>query len=145
MQALMALLTGLVFGLGLIISGMTDPSKVIGFLDLAGKWDPSLAFVMGGAILVGLLAFRFGAARPRAILGGPMRLPTASHIDWRLILGGLAFGAGWGLAGYCPGPALASLATGGSKPLIFTIAMLVGMTIFQIQDRLSRSSAKKAA
>ena len=137
MQVLMALLNGLVFGLGLIISGMTDPSKVIGFLDLAGKWDPSLTFVMGGAILVGVFAFRFAATRPRAILGGPMRLPTARHIDRRLILGGLAFGAGWGLAGYCPGPALASLATGGSKPLIFTAAMLAGMAIFEIQDRLS--------
>ena len=145
MQVLMALLTGLVFGLGLIISGMTDPSKVIGFLDLAGKWDPSLAFVMGGAILVGVFAFRIAATRPQAILGGPMRLPTARHIDRRLVLGGLAFGAGWGLAGYCPGPALASLATGGSKPLIFTITMLAGMAIFEIQDRFSQSPAKKAA
>ena len=145
MQALMALLSGLAFGLGLIISGMTDPSKVIGFLDLAGKWDPSLALVMGGAILVGLVAFRIGAARPRALLGGPMRLPAASPVDWRLILGGLAFGTGWGLAGYCPGPALASLATGGSKPWVFTVAMLVGMSIFEFQDRLFRSSAKKTA
>ena len=136
MQLLMALVSGLVFGLGLIISGMTDPSKVTGFLDLAGKWDPSLAFVMGGAILVGLFAFRFAATRSRAILGDPMRLPTAQQIDRRLVFGGLTFGVGWGLAGYCPGPALASLATGGSKPLIFTIAMLAGMAIFEIQDRL---------
>ncbi len=138
MQLLMAFLTGLVFGLGLIISGMTDPSKVIGFLDLAGKWDPSLAFVMGGAILVGLFAFRFAASRPRAVLGGPIRLPTASRIDRRLVLGSLVFGAGWGLAGYCPGPALASLATGGSKPVIFAIAMLVGMAIFELGDRAAR-------
>jgi len=144
-QVLMVLLTGLVFGLGLIMSGMTDPSKVIGFLDLAGKWDPSLAFVMGGAILIGIFAFRFAATRPQAILGGPMRLPTARHIDGRLVLGGLAFGAGWGLAGYCPGPALASLAAGGSKPLIFAIAMLAGMAIFEIQDRFSQLPAKKAA
>ena len=145
MQMLIALLTGLVFGFGLIVSGMTDPSKVIGFLDVAGKWDPSLAFVMGGAILVGLFAFRFAATRQQAILGGPMRLPTARHIDRRLVLGGLAFGAGWGLAGYCPGPALASLATGGTKPLIFTIAMLVGMGIFEIQDRFFRFPAKTVA
>ena len=145
MQVFMALLIGLLFGLGLIISGMTDPSKVIGFLDLAGSWDPSLAFVMGGAILVGVFAFRFAGARPRAFLGGPMRLPTARAIDRRLILGGLAFGAGWGLAGYCPGPALASLATGGSKPLIFTAAMLAGMAIFEIRDRLSKPSARKSA
>ncbi len=145
MQVLMALLAGLVFGLGLIMSGMTDPSKVIGFLDLAGQWDPSLAFVMGGAILVGVVAFRLAATRSQAILGESMRLPTARQIDRRLILGGLAFGAGWGLAGYCPGPALASLVTGGSKPLIFTIAMLAGMVIFEIHDRFSRSPAKKAA
>ena len=141
----MALAAGLVFGLGLIISGMTDPSKVIGFLDLAGKWDPSLALVMGGAILIGGLAFRFAAARSGAILGGPMRLPTARHIDRRLTFGGLVFGSGWGLAGYCPGPALASLATGGGKPLIFTVAMLAGMAIFEIQNRLSRSTSTEGA
>ena len=145
MQVLMALLAGLVFGLGLIVSGMTDPSKVSGFLDLAGKWDPSLAFVMGGAILVGLIAFRFAATSQRAILGGPITLATNRLIDRRLILGALTFGVGWGLAGYCPGPALASLATGGSKPLVFTIAMLAGMAIFEIQDRFSLRLAKKAA
>ena len=140
MQVMMSLLTGLVFGLGLIISGMTDPSKVIGFLDIGGQWDPSLALVMGGAILVGLFAFRFAATRPEAILGGPIRLSTARQIDRRLVLGALAFGVGWGLAGYCPGPALASLATGGSKPLIFTLSMLAGMGIFEIQDRYSQGS-----
>jgi len=145
MQLLMALFAGLVFGLGLIVSGMTDPSKVTGFLDLAGAWDPSLAFVMGGAIGVGLIAFRFARTRSQAMLGGPMQLPAARQIDRRLVLGGLTFGVGWGLAGYCPGPALASLSTGGSKPLIFTVAMLVGMAIFEIQDRLSQSPAKKTA
>ena len=145
MQVLMALLAGLVFGLGLIMSGMTDPSKVIGFLDLGGQWDPSLAFVMGGAILVGVIAFRFAATRTQAILGGSMRLPTSRQIDRRLILGGLAFGAGWGLAGYCPGPALASLATGGSKPLIFTVAMLAGMVIFEFHDRFAQFPAKNAS
>ena len=145
MQLLMALLAGLVFGLGLIVSGMTDPSKVTGFLDLAGAWDPSLGLVMGGAIGVGLVAFRFARTRPRALLGGPMQLPTTRQIDRRLVLGGLTFGIGWGLAGFCPGPALASLATGGSKPLIFTAAMLVGMVIFEVLDRLSPSRALKAA
>ena len=135
MQLLMALFAGLVFGLGLIVSGMTDPSKVIGFLDLAGAWDPSLALVMGGAIGVGLMAFRFARTRSRALLGGPMQLPSARQIDRRLVLGGLTFGVGWGLAGFCPGPALASLATGGSKPLIFTAAMLVGMVIFEVLER----------
>lgn len=146
MQLLSALVAGLVFGLGLMLSGMTDPSKVIGFLDLAGAWNPSLAFVMGGAVLVGLVAFRMARFRSRAILGGPLRLPDATHIDHRLLLGGLAFGVGWGLAGFCPGPALASLATGGSKALTFTAAMLAGMAIFEALDRVSsRRTAQKAA
>ena len=145
MQLLMALFAGLVFGLGLIVSGMTDPSKVTGFLDLAGAWDPSLALVMGGAIGVGLVAFSFARTRSQSLLGGPMQLPTARQIDRRLVLGGLTFGIGWGLAGFCPGPALASLATGGSKPLIFTAALLVGMVIFEVLDRLSRPSVVKAA
>ena len=135
MQLLTAWLAGLVFGLGLIVSGMTDPSKVTGFLDLAGAWDPSLALVMGGAIGVGLLAFRFARKRSQALLGGPMQRPTARQIDRRLVLGGLTFGVGWGLAGFCPGPDLASLATGGSKPLIFTAAMLLGMVIFEVLER----------
>ena len=137
MHIFMALLVGLLFGIGLIVSGMTDPAKVIGFLDLAGKWDPSLAFVMGGAILVGVFAFGVARKRERSLLGAPMRLPTASSIDRRLVLGSLAFGAGWGLAGYCPGPALASLASGGEKPLIFTLAMLAGMALFEVLDRMS--------
>lgn len=143
MQLLMALFAGLVFGLGLIVSGMTDPSKVTGFLDLAGAWDPSLGLVMGGAIGVGLVAFHFARARSYSLLGVPMQLPKARQIDRKLILGGLTFGVGWGLAGYCPGPALASLATGGSKPLIFTIAMLAGMVIFEIQDRLSQTAVSR--
>lgn len=137
MQLLIALVTGLLFGLGLILSGMTDPSKVIGFLDLAGNWNPSLAFVMGGAILVGFLAFRLAANQTTALLGDAMRLPTARHIDRRLVLGSLTFGVGWGLAGYCPGPALASLATGRTEPVIFVIAMIAGMAVFEILDRLS--------
>lgn len=136
MQIFMALVVGLMFGIGLIVSGMTDPSKVIGFLDLAGRWDPSLGFVMGGAILVGLLAFRFAGGRERSLLGAAMRLPTASSIDRRLVLGSLVFGAGWGLAGYCPGPALASLVSGGPKPLIFATALIVGMVIFELLEYL---------
>ena len=123
---------------------MTNPSKVIGFLDFSGKWDPSLVFVMGGAILVGVFAFRFAADHPHAILGGPIRLPAVQRIDKRLILGGLTFGTGWGLAGYCPGPALASLVTGGSKPVIFTIAMLAGMAIFEILNRFFQPPVKNA-
>ncbi len=136
MHIVMALVVGLVFGIGLIISGMTDPSKVTGFLDLAGRWNPSLGFVMGGAILVGFFPFRSAAGRDQSLLGDVMRMPTVTQIDRRLVLGGLAFGIGWGLAGYCPGPALASLASGGSKPLIFAAAMIVGMVIFELLERL---------
>lgn len=145
MQLLSALLTGLLFGLGLILSGMTDPSKVIGFLDLTGNWDPSLALVMGGAVMIGLLAFRFTANRSQAVLGDAMRIPTARHIDRRLVLGGLTFGVGWGLAGYCPGPAVASLASGGTKPLLFVAAMLVGMAIFELHDRFAGTPNRQAA
>ncbi|XYJ12606.1 YeeE/YedE family protein [Telluria sp. B2] len=141
MHILMALIVGLVFGIGLIVSGMTDPAKVLGFLDLGGAWDPSLAFVMGGAILVGSIAFRYAGRRERSLLGEAMHLPSATRIDRRLVLGSLAFGAGWGLAGYCPGPALASLASGGLKPLLFTLAMLAGMGIFEVLDRAAAGRA----
>jgi hypothetical protein len=144
MQILIAFVAGLVFGIGLIAGGMTDPAKVQGFLDLAGNWDPSLAFVMGGAVLVGLAAFRFAGTRERSLLGAPMRLPTARHVDRRLVLGGLTFGTGWGLAGYCPGPALASLALGG-KPLVFSIAMVAGMAIFEMLERLPKARQRGAA
>ena len=136
MKNILAGLVGLVFGIGLIVSGMTDPSKVLGFLDVAGHWNPSLGFVMCGAIGVGIVAFRFASSRERSLLGDAMRLPTSRQIDRRLVFGGLAFGAGWGLAGYCPGPAVASLASGGAKPLVFFIAMLAGMGIFAVAERL---------
>lgn len=141
MQLIVAFAAGLIFGLGLILSGMTNPAKVLGFLDLAGTWDPSLAFVMVGAILVGFLAFRFASQREKSLLGDVMRMPTATQIDTRLVLGGVTFGVGWGLAGYCPGPAMASLATGSIKPLIFVIAMLAGMAVFEVQDRLAQPRA----
>lgn len=145
MQIVVAFLTGLMFGLGLILSGMTDPSKVIGFLDLAGHWDPSLVFVMAGAVLVGVIAYQFAKGRKTSFLGDVMRLPTADQIDRRLVLGGLAFGVGWGLAGYCPGPALVSVVQGGTKPLIFVIAMLVGMGVFEIQGRMAQARQPNAA
>jgi uncharacterized membrane protein YedE/YeeE len=137
MRILMALFSGLVFGIGLIVAGMTNPAKVLDFLDLAGRWDPSLALVMAGAILVALPAFRVAARRRQSLLGEPMHLPSATRIDRRLVLGSLAFGAGWGLAGFCPGPALASLATGAVQPLIFCAAMLAGMGIFELIERRS--------
>ena len=136
MQVISAFIVGLLFGIGLIVAGMTDPSKVQGFLDLAGHWNPSLAYVMGGAVLVALLAFRLAARRRTSLLGAAMHLPTSTAIDARLLLGALAFGIGWGLAGYCPGPALASLATGNAKAWIFSAAMLAGMAIFTLLERL---------
>ena len=144
MRMVTAFIAGLVFGLGLILSGMTDPSKVIGFLDLAGLWNPSLAFVMCGAIAVGLVAFRVAAKRDRTLLGGAMHLPATRRIDRRLILGGLCFGVGWGLGGYCPGPAVASLATGAVEPAIFVLAMLVGMAVFEYQERSARRKQQDA-
>jgi uncharacterized membrane protein YedE/YeeE len=144
MHIVMAAIVGLVFGIGLIVSGMTNPAKVQGFLDLAGNWDPSLAFVMGGAILVGVFAFRAARGRERSLLGDAMCLPTATRIDRRLVLGSVAFGAGWGLAGFCPGPALASLATGGGKAIVFTGAMLAGMAVFEVLER-ARAAVRRPA
>ena len=117
MRPLSALLIGLTFGIGLCLSGMTLPSKVIGFLDVGGAWDPSLAFVMGGAIAVGLVLFRL--ARPRLA-------PPSSRIDRDLVAGSVLFGVGWGLVGYCPGPALVALASLEPKALVFVAAMIAG-------------------
>lgn len=130
-----AWLAGLIFGIGLLISGMTNPAKVIGFLDLAGHWDPSLAFVMAGAITVAAVGFKFARTRTRSLLGLPMNLPTARHIDRRLVVGSLLFGIGWGLAGVCPGPALVLLGSGIGKGAVFVIAMLVGMGLFEWLER----------
>lgn len=126
---------GLIFGIGLILSGMTDPVKVLGFLDLAGLWDPSLALVMGGAVLVGLLAFAVAKRRTRSFLGGALSLPKSTVIDRRLVMGSLTFGVGWGLAGFCPGPALVSLGAGQPKAVVFVLAMVVGMGLFEWLER----------
>lgn len=138
MRLLIALLSGLLFGIGLLVSGMTNPAKVLGFLDLAGNWDPSLAFVMGGALLIGVIAFPFIVARPKAVLGEAMRLPTARHIDRRLVMGSLAFGMGWGLVGFCPGPALTALFHGGGAAWLFVASMLAGMALFSAIERSRR-------
>jgi len=135
MNALAAFAAGLVFGLGLIVSGMSDPGKVKGFLDLAGAWDPSLAFVMGGAVLVGFFAFRFAGGRAQSFLGGAFQLPARRDIDLRLVAGSAVFGVGWGLAGYCPGPALVSLGAGQDKALVFVIAMLAGLLAYTVTER----------
>jgi uncharacterized membrane protein YedE/YeeE len=122
---------GLIFGIGLLVSGMSDPGKVLGFLDLAGAWDPSLALVMAGAIGVGLIGFRLVRGRDASLLGLPMQLPAKGEIDRRLVVGSFVFGVGWGLAGFCPGPALVALGTGSVEALVFVAAMLAGMAAFQ--------------
>ena len=136
-----SLLAGLVFGVGLILSGMANPAKVLGFLDLAGWWDPSLAFVMGGAVLVGSVAFFIAAKRTRSLLGAEMKLPTASRIGRRLVVGSTLFGIGWGVAGFCPGPALVALGMGETKAVVFVAAMLAGMGVFELLERRGRSVA----
>lgn len=141
MYLVTSLLAGLVFGLGLIISGMANPVKVLGFLDLAGRWDPSLAFVMAGAIAVGFFAFAVARTRARSFLGAEMKLTTARQIDRRLVMGGLLFGIGWGVAGFCPGPALVALGMGQSKAFVFVAAMLAGMGVFELMER-KKPSAK---
>ena len=127
MSNFFALLSGLVFGIGLILAGMTDPLKVKAFLDLAGAWDPSLALVMGGAIGLGVMVFARAAKRQRSWSGSPMEIPSNRSIDARLVLGGLLFGTGWGIAGFCPGPALVALGSGMGAAGVFVGAMLAGM------------------
>lgn len=135
LQRVCEFLAGLLFGLGLLLSGMTDPGKVQGFLDLAGAWDPSLAFVMGGGVLVGLMAFAIAKKRDTSLLGAAFHWPHITQIDKPLVIGSLLFGVGWGLAGFCPGPALVSLAAGYDKAVVFVLAMLVGMVVCDAMQR----------
>jgi hypothetical protein len=132
MLALTSLLAGLVFGLGLIVSGMANPAKVLGFLDLFGRWDPSLGFVMGGAVTVSSVAFFLARKRTASLLGASMRLPTAGRIDRPLVIGSTLFGIGWGIAGFCPGPAIVALGMGEIKAIVFVLAMLAGMGLFEL-------------
>ena len=130
MQRVIEFLLGIVFGLGLLISGMTDPAKVLGFLDLTGSWDPSLAFVMAGGVLVAMVGFSFAKRKRVSFSGASFHWPEMTHIDRPLILGSLMFGAGWGVAGFCPGPALVTMAFGSDKAVVFFIAMMIGMVLF---------------
>ncbi|WP_063551494.1 DUF6691 family protein [Burkholderia territorii] len=135
MQAGFAFLAGLLFGAGLIVSGMANPRKVIGFLDVAGRWDPSLAFVMAGAIGVAVFAFAWAKRRTRSLLGLPIQWPAARTITERLVAGSAVFGIGWGLAGFCPGPAIVSIGLGSVKGIAFVVAMLGGMALFEWIER----------
>jgi uncharacterized membrane protein YedE/YeeE len=144
MLASTAFLSGLVFGTGLIVSGLVNPAKVLGFLDLAGQWDPSLALVMAGAVAIGGITFAIADRRTATLLGTPMLLPAARNLEPRLVLGSLAFGVGWGLAGFCPGPALVALGAGYGKAAVFVAAMLAGMLVFEWTERM-RATASPAA
>ncbi|MCR4508144.1 YeeE/YedE family protein [Pseudomonas sp. 32.2.56] len=135
MRKLMAFLAGLIFGIGLLTAGMANPAKVLAFLDLGGAWDPSLALVMAAAIGVAFLPFSWARTRRFSVLGAPMQLPGKRELDRRLIGGSLLFGIGWGIAGICPGPAVAILLTGRWQVLVFVAAMLVGMLVFAALER----------
>lgn len=144
-----ALLSGLVFGIGLAISGMINPAKVLAFLDFggipAGAWDPSLAFVMAGALAVAAVGFRLARGRDRPLDGGSFAEPPRRDIDARLVAGAIIFGAGWGLVGFCPGPAIASLAFGAGKSFLFVVAMLAGMALHRYGMPAAPRAATNAA
>ena len=144
MQLFTALIAGLIFGFGLILSGMANPAKVLGFLDLAGRWDPSLIFVMGSAIGIAVVGFAAAARRKLTLTGVPIHLPPARRIDQPLVAGSLLFGIAWGIAGFCPGPALVGLGLLQPKAAIFVLAMLAGMGLFEWRQRARPSSATQA-
>lgn len=138
MMMITALLAGLVFGMGLILSGMVNPAIVLAFLDVAGDWDASLLWVMGGAVTAGSVAFALAKRQKTSFLGVPMQLPAAAKIDKRLLLGSFLFGIGWGIAGICPGPALVLAGSGKTEIFVFLIPMLLGMGIFEIVEKIHR-------
>lgn len=135
MDKMIALLAGVIFGVGLIIGQMVNPAKIIAFLDLAGAWNPSLALVMAGAIAVALPAFQLAKNKKNSVCGMAMQLPTSKVIDTRLMAGSMAFGAGWGIAGFCPAPAIVAAATGQWQAIVFTLAMIVGFYIFSLLEK----------
>ncbi|MBW8618430.1 MAG: hypothetical protein KGO21_06960 [Hyphomicrobiales bacterium] len=140
MKTIGEFLVGLVFGFGLLLSGMTDPAKVIGFLNVTGVWDPSLAFVMGGAVLLSFFAFRISRNWSSSLLGRVIILSDSKYIDAKLVLGSALFGIGWGLSGFCPGPAITSLASGEIKSFIFVAAMMIGMGLETLSQRFRQVS-----
>jgi len=135
MQFILIFISGLVFGIGLILSGMSNPANVIGFLDIAGGWNLSLAFVMASAIPVAMIGMRVAAARGKTLFGDPLHLPGTRHVTAPLVIGSFIFGAGWAIAGFCPGPAIVALGAGYPKAAAFVVAMMVGMLI---HDHLPR-------
>ena len=138
-----AFLSGLIFGIGLILSQMANPDKVLSFLDMTGPWDPSLAFVIIGAISIGIIAFTVAGRRGQTYLGSSISLPTSRVIDKRLVLGSLAFGIGWGMSGICPGPGLVLVGIGSPHGIVFVAAMLLGMIIFELLERYRTHQARQ--
>lgn len=144
-QSLAALAAGLLFGTGLIVSGMTRPGKVLAFLDVFGAWDASLMFVMMGAIAVHFVAYRVVSGRSSPLLANSFSIPTRRDIDAKLLLGALVFGAGWGLGGYCPGPAVTSLASGSGGVLVFVAALLAGLFgTAKLESAMARAKVRAA-
>ena len=143
MNLFFSLLAGVIFGTGLLIGGMASPAKVIGFLNITRAWDPSLAFVMGGAISIGFFAFRSVKQRTRSVYGGAINIPVNRALDKRLIGGAAVFGIGWGLAGICPGPALVLLGAGKAKGIVFVGAMIVGMLLFGYLEQREKNKTKQ--
>jgi uncharacterized membrane protein YedE/YeeE len=143
-RVILASIAGLLFGTGLTVSGMINPAKVLGFLDVLGDWDPSLVFVMAAAIPVAMMGFRAARRLHTPLCATAFVEPTASHVDTRLISGAIVFGLGWGLVGYCPGPALASLGLGGWRSWVFVAAMLAGMAVFEVFDRVGTTRHRPA-
>lgn len=140
MQWVTAGLAGLLLGLGLILSGMANPAKVIGFLDVAGPWDPSLGLVMGGGLVVGSIGFALLKKQPNTLSGEPLNLPASRKIDLRLILGSVLFGIGWGITGICPGPGLVLLGAGIPEGVIYVASLLAGMTLYSLIEKLRHSA-----
>lgn len=140
----LALVAGVIFGTGLGLSQMIDRQRVLGFLDLAGNWDPTLLFVLGGAVIVTVISFRFVLSRDMPFLESKFHLPTRKDIDWRLMTGAAIFGVGWGIAGYCPGPGIAALAIGGLNPVIFLLSMIAGMVAFNRYESRQQKQTSQA-
>ncbi len=136
MKNLTSIFCGVTFGLGLAVSGMTNPTKVLNFLDIFGPWDPSLAFVMGGALIVSRVGIILVRGRKVALSGDVFSIPTRRDIDPRLVVGACLFGIGWGLVGLCPGPALAGISRGSTELLMFVVAMIIGIFLFRVVERI---------
>lgn len=143
MRNISALFVGVVFGLGLTVSQMTNPAKVVGFLDFFGSWDPSLLLVMGGALIVTTIGYRFVTKQNKPLFASNFHFPTTRNIDSQLILGSVLFGIGWGLVGLCPGPAIAAVSIGGLPILVFLFAMAAGVYLFEIVNKLRNNPSNK--